>query len=243
MRRFLIAGLVLAAILSGLALPFTTAAAQNVVIDDFTLGSVQLGRTNTGWTPVPPGTSGSTSESGLDPNHTIGGQRDVTLNKLTGSDISPNNNMPLNGGLISYNSTFGDTSTWTLSYGLGGDLNADLTAGGNNDRVRLDMAGQIATSPGVAPGTPMTLTIFSGSSSFSISENLVGSSDQSPVSYEYLFTDFPGIDFTDVDRIVLEFVQDSGNAAVDYAITGITATAGLVPTEQASMGQLKSIFR
>ncbi len=138
MNKWIIATLVLVVGLGALISP-SPVHAQNVVIDDYTAGTVQLGRTTAGWTPVAPGTSGSVTAS--------------------------------------------------------------------------------------------------------ITDYLVGASDQSQVSYEYLFTDFAGIDFTDVDSIVLEFVQDDSNPAIDFAVIGLVATTTEVPTESTSMGSLKSNYR
>jgi hypothetical protein len=72
-------------------------------------------------------------------------------------------------------------------------------------------------------GTPMTLTLWSNGFSQSVSRTLYGNPviSQGLMDYEFLFSEFPGIDFSDVDKVRFEFRQTPQNPAVDYGIHNI----------------------
>jgi hypothetical protein len=202
----------------------TVGTANALTIDGFDDGTVLMGRTNTGWTPVPPNSSVTINESGLS---VLGGRRDTTLTKVGGSNISPY--ISLSSSQISYNSTFGDDgSSMAFAYGLGGDLDLDATQFGNAFAA-VGVSGDMETGPRPVDLTVTITTSGLGSSSAAIAIINGGADHLVP------FASFAGsADLTDVDTIVFEFVDrvDTGGA-VDYSVGGLA----IVP-EPATMSLL-----
>ena len=209
-----------------------------VMIDDFQAGDYTLGREGT----TIPYTVSSTQYDGSG-IHIIGGQRDVTFQKLSGSSTQPYANVISTASYLGYdgfstfNSSFSCNAVWTMTYGLGGDLDLDLSVGGLAERISLIVDGDHDDSVPVRP-LPFTITVVSGTGTASVTKNIVTDGLQS-----YNFTEFAGVDFTDVDRIIFEFVQNSAtNDAVDFALFQLYAGAETVPVEETSWGKLKSLY-
>lgn len=208
-----------------------------LMIDDMSVGGVYLGSIQDGYVPVPSGSSGSVTITG-DPSLILGGQRDVTLNKNSGNNYFPSVYSETDkwGDVIVYDS-FGDRNiTWILTYGEAGDLNANFTIG-NSDRIRLNAFGELDANHDNLPdvdgdgmvddGTPLTITIWSGVNtpnvtSYSVTKLLAGEGiiwNSFAGTFDFMFSDFTGIDFTDVDKIVFEFEQIAyQNTSADYGI-------------------------
>jgi len=211
-------------------------AAQAVTIDDFQAGEYMLGREGT----TPPYTVSGTQ---YDPTglHILGGRRDVVLDKQSGSTTQPYCNimaMDYNGvfGWSTYNSSFGCNAVWTTTYGGGGDLNADLTVGGATAIFVDVISGDMYSGP---RPIPLTVTVYSGTGSASVTRQLVYEE-----TYEFPFSAFTGVDFTDVDRIVFEIVQDSNvNDAVDFALGRYYTNEAAVGVEESSWGAIKNLYR
>ncbi len=151
--------------------------------------------------------------------HIIGGQRDVTFQKITGSSTQPYANVLSTvtylgyTGISTYNSFFNCNAVWTTTCGLAGDLNADLTAGGTADRISLVIDGDQDDSVPVRP-IPLTITVISGTGTAAVTKDLVNYGIHS-----FLYTEFACVDFADVDRLVFEIEQDSQiNDAIDFAL-------------------------
>ncbi len=207
------------------------AAAQAVFIDDFTTGSYVLGREGT---PMPYTVSATnTDPSGV---HILGGERVVTLEKITGSSTQPYIAMALGFG-ATYNSAFGCTGIWTNEYGKNADLNADLTIDGSTALLVDVTGGDLSSGP---RPTPLTVTVVSGAGSASVTIQLISNQ-----KYFILFSDFAGVDFTDVDYISFAVEQDPAiNDAIDFAIDFFgTDSDAAVATEVTSFGSIKSLFR
>ncbi len=208
-----------------------------VIIDDFQAGDYLLGRTGT-----PPYTVSSTQFDGSG-THILGGQRDVTFQKLTGSELQPYVNVLSTvtyagyTGISTFNSSFNCNALWTMTYGLAGDLNADLIVGGLADHISVTIEGDQDNSVPVRP-IPMTITVVSGTGTATITKNMVEDG-----THAFYFTEFAGVDFADVDRITFEIEQDSQlNDAVDFAIFQFYAGAGSVPVEETSWGRVKALY-
>jgi len=193
----------------------------NILIDDMSVGGVYIGdtRAKAGYIPipVPPGSSGSTTI--LDATGSIlGGQRDLTLNKISGNDYYPSIYSETNeyGDVIFYNSSGGENSIWTLTYGEGGDLNSDFTIG-NSDRIRVNAFDELDYN---GFGTPLTVTVWGNGDSASVSTVLLNNSGPFDFMFDdFLYSDSTPFDFTDVDGIKFEFEQIYGqNRGVDYGI-------------------------
>jgi hypothetical protein len=206
-------------------------------LDSFTVGGEELY-----------GSSGSLLT--VDAN-IVGGSRLTTFDLVAGSSFNPAvgiaTSWDYNGylGYLCYSSTFGNFATWSLDYGSQGDMNADLTACGA-DRLILgaccqldvDASGDDLGMWGV-DGTPMTLTIWSDGVSASVTRDLYSNpgylNGEDMIDFEFLFTDFPGIDFSDVDRILFEFHQTVQNPAVDYCFHGIYLNCEPVPVDASEL--------
>jgi hypothetical protein len=216
---------------------FGTAVAETV-IDDFQVGEYGLGRE--GITPPC-----ITSATLLDPSglHIIGGQRDVSLEKFTGSTTQPYvNAMPTVEyagflGISTYNSAFGCNAVWTMTYGLAGDLNADLTTG-NADAFLVELvSGDMYSGP---RPVPLEITVVSGAGTASVTQHMIIEG-----TYIYLFDEFTGVDFTDVDMLIFEVVQDSAiNDAVDFALGEFRASiSDPTGTDEATWSAIKALYK
>ncbi len=223
-------------ILAVVLLAASGATAQRA-IDDFQAGDYGLGREGI----APPNVVSGTQydPSGL---HILGGQRDVTLNKLTGSTLQPYVNCVSNYeylgdlGFSSYNSAFGCNAIWTMVYGLAGPLNANLA--GSATAILVDLIdGDMYSGP---RPIPLEITVVSGAGTASVTRQLID-----PGTYEYPFSEFAGVDFSDVDRVEVEVVQDSAiNDAVDFALGGIYVNClGPSGTDQQTWSAVKGLYR
>ncbi|MCB1047633.1 MAG: T9SS type A sorting domain-containing protein [Calditrichaeota bacterium] len=209
-----------------------------VPVDDFTAGAVELS-----------GSSGSdlTMDAGI-----LGGERLTQFTLTAGSSYNPALGQAANAeyqsmtGWMFYSSSFGNLASWSLTYGATADLDFDATAC-LADRFILGACCQLDVdadggSSGVwgVDGTPMSLTLWSNGTNVTVSRVLYGNSvvSQGPINFEFLFSEFPGIDFSSIDRIRFQFEQTTQNPAVDYGFHGIymnceqsgDATTGDVPS-------------
>lgn len=197
----------------------TSANASTLVIDDFADGTIKLGRTTSGWTPVTPSTSVTISESGL---AVLGGQRDTTLTKVGGSDISPYVSLNTVSTTVSFNSGFGDQgSSMAFAYGVGGDLNLDLTGFAGFGLLGLN-GDQDQTGP-LNLNIALTTTGFGSSSA--------GTSLQADGDYFVPFTSFVGSAVLgDIDAVSFQLINPN---AADYQIDAFVA-AQAVPLPAAA---------
>ncbi|MBC8368244.1 hypothetical protein H8E52_12630 [bacterium] len=215
-----------------LAIPIV---AIGLMIDDFQAGAYELGREGTN----PPYTVSDTQyDAGGE--HIIGGQRDVTFYKISGDGTQPNCNcipdVEYAGdlGFSTYNSAFGCNAVWTTTYGLGSDLNTNMT-GGDALEVSL-ISGDMDNSDPQRP-VALTLRVFSSAGDGSSTRDLIAEG-----LYSFPFADFPSVDFADVDRIEFEIVQDSDiNDAIDFAL-GFFQTNGAVATHDVDWTGLKKSY-
>lgn len=175
--------------------------------------------------PVPVGQSRSLLS--LAPG-ALGGLRLTTFTKLQGSPASPM--MDHSYDMATYSSAFNNRSVWSLSYGSEADLNFNCTACGA-DRLRVDAWGQLDTNANGSgvDGTPLTVTVMSGGITRSVAIEmhcnpayLSSGGTVDDMSFEFLFSQFPGIDFSSLDRISFSFTQDAENQAVDYGVAGFS---------------------
>lgn len=211
-------------------------AAQAIIIDDFQTGEYTLGREGT----TPPYTVSGTQ---FDPTglHILGGQRDVSLDKQSGSTTQPYCNVmaiEYNGifGWSTYNSSFGCSAVWTSVYGGSGDMNLDLTIGGATAIMVDVISGDMYSGP---RPVPLTVTVYSSAGTASVTRQLVLED-----TYEFPFNAFTVVDFSDVDRIVFEIVQDSSvNDAVDFALGQFYTNESAVGVEESSWGVIKGLYR
>jgi hypothetical protein len=170
-----------------------TATSQAVVIDDFSVGPTLLVRNAS--------VAVAQIQTGLDPNHVLGGQRDILLgqfyeNPQTFEIDTTRSQMTLTHGGP------GKLAGVDIYYGSSTNpLEVDLTAGGH-DRFILDF-GSIGPGPSwmrVASLSGTTLT----ENTVSISRFFDGNISTIP------YTEFGSLDFTNIARIKLEFFRSGG---------------------------------
>jgi hypothetical protein len=201
-------------------------------IDDFTQGPYVLGNEGT---PMPYVVSQDCAGT---PDSILGGTRRVTLNRLAGTSGDPD----IHGGMgvgATYNSSWDSSATWTLEYGIDNDMSADLTGDDNAIFVELTLEDMCPTGRLV----PLTVTVVSDDDStgqgrveMSVTKNLVCAG-----IYGFLFSEFAGVDFSDIDYVKFEF-DCSGplQEAVDFRIMSLGTdrpTGGDIP-EPATMSLL-----
>ena len=181
---------------------FTSAKASVVMIDDFRDGNVDL--TANATTPSSSSNEATTSS--------IGGFRETVITYETGPlAVRANTAMEM----ISFSSDTQTAGDFNLSYDANGSgLNADLTNGGINHTLFVDLI--LADA-----GSNLTVTLqsiddaTSAVNSYSITESLTG-----PGLAEFKLNGFLGIDPTDIEAILVDI---EGAANGDYAIDQIYA--------------------
>jgi hypothetical protein len=175
--------------------------------------------------------------------HLIGGRCDIEFN-VTAGNPSLDNPMVCydKGGCdpdygcwqanASYSSFFGDTADWVMEYGKEADLNANLTdcyAKSINIDFDGDMyaGGSGCSNPDPTYGcprpVPVTITLISkkGTPQQATASKTVNLVNPGPVpaTASFNFTDFSGIDFTDIDYINVQLEMDPVQTnAVDFLL-------------------------
>lgn len=180
---FLVSGF-LVALLSTLA-----AVASVVYIDDFEVGPFDVSVDSGSQTD-------SETDSGLPMDRVVGGQRDVYLSYVSGG-ISPTmvDNTTLPGSL--YYGSPPTASAWLrLQYGLAGSMNTDLTVGGVNNGIYFLY--QYTEDAGTC-----IVTVTSSAGTFTLAKPTPTGVGDEPVLLSFLFSEFPGVDFTDVDSLTV----------------------------------------
>lgn len=154
-----------------------------IVIDDFSVGPIQLVR---GSSPV------TFVQSGLDPTRVIGGERAFVLGAFGAVGQRAEVDLSTTRLTLWLPPDARELGYLTVTYG-GADhpLNRDLTAGGN-DRFILDFDGP-------APPGWLRVTSPGGASARSLS-----------ASPTLLFSDFEQVDFTSVTSITLDAIRSGG---------------------------------
>ena len=190
--------------------------AAPVVVDDFEDGLANL-IVDDGYDFS---TSDSDTQAGLDASAVIGGQRDASLAFVSGVEYARVRINRRDSGVFSFAEDTDTKANATLSYGLGGDLEADLTDGASNNAFLLvfntaDLVGQVTIA--------ITTTETGGSSTWM---------GPTPSGIYNVDTDFlvaftdpgwvdvaGGADLTDVDTIAITF---TGVENGDYIVNEIT---------------------
>ena len=157
------------------------------------------------------------SQSGL--FGVIGGQRETLLwasslsNFITAS-MSESNGTPM----LSYATGSGTSGTLRLMYGAQTPLNANLSQA---TAFELELSGDLDSSP--PRPVPLTVTVVSGATSRSTTVTL-----QNDGMVYVPFSQFPQVNFQDVDRVTFQF-NASQVSAVDYTLIGGVRAAACVP--------------
>ena len=215
-------GRICASVVIGLFVCASSASAALISIDDFSDGSTSLDV----WDSNPNASDSDGSLAGV-----IGGQRDVALLWQAGtSDGTVRINDRGTAGVVLFAAGPATEAQATLSYGQAGDLDTDLTDGGNNEGIQLvfntaDLAGTLTITVETAGvGT----SVWSGPTPSGLNDVALPAG-----IFDVPLVDFAGgASFTDVDAITLEL---AGAASGDYIITRISAVPqGYVPEPMAA---------
>ncbi len=204
-----------------------------LVIDDFDEGDLLDITANSGNTPQ------TDTDTGLDTDKTIGGERTVTVNHVSGeTSVMAQANPP--SGKINFNSAAENSGIFELWYDGGSDLGGvDLTIGGSGTHIEilLSSADEMAE-----------VTVILETGSGTLTSDMKMTDDSSNQLLKFFFADMTGPgDETDVDSIHIEFEgQENGDYVIDnigVPQTRIGGTVGsmdtatlLVAGAQANMG-------
>jgi hypothetical protein len=164
----------------------------------------------------------------------IGGERSAVIYYVAGT---ANSNIIPSYGWMTMNHNAGASAILDLVYGEFTDLNMDFTPSASKFIVTVASGDMFA---GPRP-VPCTITVTSGrgtaeEATASLTLDLINE-----VDYEFPFSGFTGIDFSDVDMI--EYSFDASNvSSVDFGIGPLRTDETIVPTEPSSWGKIKSLF-
>lgn len=232
---------------------WNSAAAQTIIVDNFTVGSapsgstIAIAQTGTGSTTQP--FSGLSASTVINPTGgTDAGRRLARAHVTSGSNALDLDNTGINNqfnvalgagtsghfhlyyGFVDYNPALTPGTQPGANYD---DLSRDVTGGGNNS-ITLSIL-----NPDHNGGVGITLISGRGTGS-----QVVASFNQPYVTgnpsnqtLTFFFSSFSGIDFTDLDQIIVEAVPDLP-AAGDLGLDNILITVSSVPepTTVAMMG-------
>jgi hypothetical protein len=231
-------------LLTVFVLIFSTGLSQAIIIDDFTedtnhtegwfcLSSPELPQVLTDFRT---GTA----------QHIIGGRCDITLDVTAlGLPESPMVCYDVGGcdpdfgcwpANATYDSFFDDRAVWSMEYGKQSDLNANLTCG-DATSIKIDFNGDMDgnptpenPNPPIRP-VPTTITLISGKNT---PQQATASKTLDMIydgTLQFPFTDFPGINFADIDYIGIKLAMDTVQTdAVDFIIYKIYTTGECTPT-------------
>ncbi len=166
---------------------------------------------------------------GLNPSSTLGGRRDVSL-AINGGSGAITTKLDAD-GFLQFDNDANTSATLMLSYGIGGDLNADFS-GANGIAITVSSVNNAANELGLGSGT-FSLSLRSGvtigSSTFNIAFN-------TPGVYFFSFSDpgFAGLDFSDIDALTLTL--DTTTAGSDFRIEDISTVVIPEPSTYLLLG-------
>lgn len=182
----------------------------------------------------------SLTQAGLDPAFTLGGERDL-FSSYAGSLDGPNGQAGHGLGdssgffqLVNSTAQAGEMATGGITWDGGGALHANFTG---NDRFLLNVSFAIAD---VAPTIPFSLTVNSLSGSATVTQSATATSaGNNPQALTWRFSDFGGLDFSDVTSLTL-FVSAtmSANEFIGTGFTDFSAVAVPEPEWAAALSAL-----
>ncbi len=201
--------------------------ARSLIVDDFTAGAGVVQRTPANDRENP----ATLVQTGLDPAAVLGGTR-TTVIGYSGADDQRVTIDPDAGTFVLDKLEPTTDRSWgyvNVSYGSSDSpLGVDLTADGN-DRFIFD-----ATSPFVPGWIGVTSGGASRSASFRFSDGFGEIDGPEPV----LFSDFPGIDWTDVSVIEIDIIRSSGVTIRSLTTAGPTLPGDFDHSGQVDQGDL-----
>ena len=153
--------------------------------------------------------------SGLDLGRVLGGRRDSDLNYIQGAGTESSADNTTYPGDLYYQSPPSASAWLRLQYGVAGDMNSDLTAGGVNDGIYLRYKW---TDP--SSGT-CRITVVSSSGSYTVAKPTPADVGATGTLVKYAFSEFPGVDFSDVDQLTIIWTNMPPN--FDFMVTFFAA--------------------
>lgn len=166
----------------------------------------------------------------------LGGEREAVIYEVTGTADA---GIWGPGNVISFNHNAGASAILDLFYGVSAELNADLTAGMATALIVEVLSGDMYAGPRPVHCT-ITVTSNLGTGSETTASQTLDLIDET--EYEFPFTGFAGIDFTDVDRISYRF-DASDYTSVDFSIGPLRTDEEMVGVEDTTWGAIKSQYR
>jgi hypothetical protein len=166
----------------------------------------------------------------------LGEERHAVISYMAGT---ANSGIWAEGNSLSFNHNAGASAVLELEYGLNVDLNANfLSISATMFHVNV-LSGDMYAGP---RPVPCTITVTSGrgtaeEATASATLNLVDE-----MTYSFPFTDFSGVDFSDVDYIGYIF-DASSVTSVDFSIGPLTTDGDAVDTGESSWGAVKGLYR
>ena len=166
----------------------------------------------------------------------LGGERHALMSYVTGT---ANSGIWAEGNSLSMNHNAGASSVLELEYGMSVDLNANFAViNATMFHVNV-LSGDMYAGPRPIPCT-ITVTSGRGTPDEATASKTLNLVDET--TYSFLFSEFPGVDFTDIDYIKYTF-DGSSVTSVDFSIGPLTTDGESVDAEQNSWGAVKSIYR
>jgi hypothetical protein len=166
----------------------------------------------------------------------LGGDREATIWYVAGT---ANSGIYGPGNVLTFNHNAGASAILELRYGGQAGLDADLTVNGGTALVVEVVSGDMYAGPRPVPCT-VTVTSGAGTGSEATASQVLDLVDET--SYNYPFSGFTGVDFTDVDYITYHF-DASAVSAVDFAIGPLTTDVEVVAVENSTWGAIKELYR
>ena len=171
------------------------AAGAIIYIDDQETGVFSLSVDDTNQTD-------SKTNTGLDVGCVLGGRRDSDLNYVQGGSSASSADNETEPGELFYESPPSASAWLRLQYGVAGDMNSDLTAGGVNDGIYVRYTWSDLT------GT-CQITVASSAGTNTVSKAIPPGVGDTGVLVKYAFSEFSGVDFSDVDRLTIIWTNTS----------------------------------
>jgi len=166
----------------------------------------------------------------------VGGERNAVISYVTGT---ANAGIWAEGNSLSFNHNAGASAVLELEYGLSADLDANFTViGATMFHVNV-ISGDMYAGP---RPVPCTITVISGRGTANETTASQTVELVEEVTYQFPFSGFAGVDFSDLDYIKYTF-DASSVTSVDFSIGPLTTDGEDVNAEQSSWGAVKQLYR
>ena len=166
----------------------------------------------------------------------VGGERYALISYVAGT---ANSGIWAEGNSLSMNHNSMASSVLELEYGISIDMNANFTVINATMFHVTVLSGDMYAGPRPVPCT-ITVTSGRGTPDEATASKTVSLIDAT--TYNFMFSEFAGVDFTDVDYIKYSF-DASSVTSVDFSIGPLTTDGESVDAELNSWGAVKNMYR